>query len=201
MIDNIRNEITLQSLSTEASSRKAQSYFANNVQPSVEQMPTTSTSLVNKGKSRQTSSLSEESPLKNGLHSKKSLDTAKSSVPSTSDSSSCLPNELPSSSLPTLYSEAVINKGAMSLNSEDDSEDDSADSDSDTIAPKSKDLEKDITEDDSDSDSNSMTSEEVGFVYDLWRRIPEEKSAWASMASLRDEFKRQGVITTQKSQH
>ena len=117
MIDNIQNEITLQLISTGASERLARSYLPNDAQPSEVEVPTTSTSLINKGKSRQASSLSEESP-----------DTAKSSEPSMSDSSSCLPNELPSSSLPSppLHSVAVSND-AISVNLEDDTEDDSSD--------------------------------------------------------------------------
>lgn len=174
MIENKRIEITLQLLSTEASTRLAQSYLPNNAQPSV-MVPTTRTSLFNKGKSRQASSLSEESSLENGPHSKKSLDTAKSSEsePSTSDLKSYPPNEMPSSSLPPIYSEAV-NNGAISVNSGDD------------------------TEDYSGSDSN-MTPEEVEAVYDLWRQMPEqpeELSPWASTASLLDKLR--GVITRQK---
>ena len=177
MIDNIQNEITLQSLSTDASERQTESYLPNNAQPSVEEVPTTNTSPRNKGKSRQVYSPSEESFLKNGPHSKKSLDTVKSSEPTTSDSYSRLLNELPFSSLPPLHSEAASND-AISMNSE-----------------------RDITEDDSDSDSNSMTPEEVGFVYDLWRQIPEEPSPWESTASLLDKLKHRGVISRQKLQH
>jgi len=97
-------------LSTDASKRRARSYLPKNAA----QVPTTNTSEspLNKGESRQASSLSEESPLKHGPHS---IDTAKSSEsePSTgmSDSSSsscqCLPKLPPSTSLPPLYSEAV----------------------------------------------------------------------------------------------
>ena len=60
---------------------------------------------------------------------------------------------------------------------------------------------EDDTEDDSgfDSDSNSMMApEEVEAVYNIWRQIPEEKSPWASTASLLDKFR--GEITGQKPQ-
>jgi len=130
-----------QRLSTEASRRKIELCLLNNAaaQPSAVRVPATSTSLLNKGKSRQESSLSEESPLENGPHSKNFLDTAKSSQPSTSDSNSYLLNEPQLSSslqVPPLYSEA---DGAISVNLEDDTED----------------------------DSNDMCQEEVGYVYNL----------------------------------
>jgi len=80
-------------------------------QPSAVPVPATSTSLHKKGKSRQESSLSEESPLENGPHSIKFLDTNE-------------PQLSPSLQVPPLYSEAV-NDGA-SVNLEDD-EDDSKD--------------------------------------------------------------------------
>ena len=187
MLEIIQNENTLQLLSTEASTRKAQSYLPNNAQPSVVEVtvPSSSTSLLNKGKSTHASILSEEPPLENGPHSKKTLqfDTGKSSEsdsdPSTSYSSSCLPKELPSSSLPPLYSEAVGN-GAISVNLEDDTEDNL---DSDSIY------------------SNNMTPEEVEAVYNLWRQMPEEQSPWASTTYLLDKLR--GVITRQseKPQH
>lgn len=164
LIDNIKNEITLQLLSTEASERKARLCLSNtgNVQPSVQVPTTPSASLLNKGKSRQLSSLSEESPLQNGSHSMKSLDTEpeKSSGPSTSDASGCLLNELPSSEsshLP-LYSEADISD-AISVNLEDD------------------------TEGDLGSDLNSIAPEKVRAKYNLLvcRQITEEQcKAWAS---------------------
>ena len=42
MIENRQNEINLQRLSTEASTRKAESYLPNNEQPSAVQVPATS---------------------------------------------------------------------------------------------------------------------------------------------------------------
>ena len=172
MIENIPNEIALQLLSTETSMRKIQ-LSRDSAQPSG--VPATSTSPLNKGKSRQESSLSEESPL-NEQPSNKSLDTAKSSQPSTSGSleSSCLPNEpllQPSSSLqvPPLYSEAV-NDGDISINLEDDKED----------------------------DWNDMAPEEVGAWYKLWRQFPEEKNPWESTASLLrlEKLRAQGTVIT-----
>ena len=109
-------------LSTEASARKLRSFSPNNAQPSAGEVPTTSTSLSNKGKSRQESKLSEEWALKNGPHSKKSLDTlvdtAKSSEPSTSDSSN------------------VLNNGAIRVNLEDTQDDSDSDSDSNHLTPE-----------------------------------------------------------------
>ena len=171
----------MQYLSTEASSKKLESCY--NAQKSAVQVPATSTSPLNKGKSRQESSLSEESL----------LDTAKSSESSTSDSlassGSCLPNELqtssshnsdhplPSSSRqdPPLYSESEGDNDAISVNLEDDS--------------------------DCDDGSNDMTLEEVQAVYNFWRQIPEEPSPWASQASFRDKFRRRRVLTKQNRQH
>ena len=132
----------------------------NNAQPSGE--PAMSTSPPNNGKSRQESSLSEESPL-NEQPSNKSPDTAKSSQPSTSGSleSSCLPKEpllQPSSSLqvPPLYSEAV-NDGDISFNWEDDKED----------------------------DWNDMAHEEVEALYkSLRHQIPEKRKALGSQQPL-----------------
>lgn len=190
-IDNIQNEITLQYLSTEASTRRASESYSsspNNSQPSVVRVPTTSSSPLDKGKSRQSSSLSEvseESQLMNHdePHSISSLDTAASLEPGPStgvmmsDSSSCLTNELPpSTSLPPLYSEAA-NIGAINVSSEDDSEDDSG----------------------SDSESNNLAPEEVEAVYNFWRQLPEEQCPWASRASLNDRLRLRGLIT--KPQH
>ena len=146
----------------------------NNAQPSGEPATSTQASPPNNGKSRQESSLSEESPL-NEQPSNKSPDTAKSSQPSTSSSleSSCLPNEpllQPSSSLqvPPLYSEAV-NDGDIS-NLEDDKED----------------------------DWNDMAPEEVETLYKLWRQIPDEKNPWESTASLLrlEKLRAQGTVIT-----
>ena len=135
----------------------------NNAQPSGEPATSTQASPPNNGKSRQESSLSEESPL-NEQPSNKSPDTAKSSQPSTSGSleSSCLPNDSepllqPSSSLqvPPLYSEAV-NDGDIS-NLEDDKED----------------------------DWNDMAPEEVEALYKLLRhQIPEKRKALGSQQPL-----------------
>ena len=192
MIESIHNEISLQGLSTEASTRRVRLCLLNNAQTSAVQVPATSTSPLNKGKSRQESSLSEESLLPvNGPHSKNFLDTAKSSQLSTSDSlassGSCLPNEpqtssshnsdhpLPSSSLqdPPLYSESEGDDDATSVNSEDDTDD----------------------------ESNDMALEEVQAVYNKWRQIPVEQSPWASTASLLDKFKRLGILTKENLQH
>ena len=144
-----------------------------NAQPSGE--PATSTSPPNKGKSRQESSLSEESPL-NEQPSNKSLDTAKSSQPSTSDSvlastGNCLPNESQLSSslqVPPLYSEAVNDDASIYL------------------------------EDDKEYDSNDVADEEVEALYKLWRQIPDEKNPWASTASLLrlEKLRAQGTVIT-----
>ena len=150
-------------------------------EPSAVQVPATSTSPLNKGKSRQDSSLSEDSLLPvNGPHSKNFLDTAKSSQSSTSDSlassGSCLPNEPQTSSSfqdPPLYSESEGDNDAISVNLEDDTDD----------------------------DSNDMTLEEVQAVYNKWRQIPEEQSPWASTASLLDKFRRLGILTKENLQH
>jgi hypothetical protein len=156
---------------------EAQSYSPNNAQPSVGvPVPTTSTSLPNKGKSPQASSLSEESPLNDGPHSKNSLDTTTSSELGTSDSSNCLPNELPSCSLPHLNSEGDIND-AISVNLEDDTDS--------------------VDNSESDSDSNNLAPEpleEAGVIYDLFRQMPEEQCPWASTASLLDKLRAQGLI-------
>ena len=145
----------------------------NNAQPSGE--PAMSTSPPNNGKSRQESSLSEESPL-NDQPSNKSPDTSKSSQPSTSGSleSSCLPNDSepllqPSSSLqvPPLYSEA-INDGDISFNLEDDKED----------------------------GWNDVAAGEVEALYKLWRQIPDERNPWESTASLLDKLRARGEIIT-----
>ena len=156
MIENKHNEISLQDLSTEASARKLRLCLLNNAQTSAVHVPATSTSPQNKGKSRQESSLSEESPR-----------------PSTSgplaSSGSCLPNKpqtlsshnsdhpLPSPGLqvPPLYSEREGDNDAISVNSEDDTED----------------------------DSNDVSLEEVQAVYNKWRQIPEEQSPCASTAT------------------
>ena len=172
MIDNMQNEITLQYLSTEASTRRAQSYLPINAA----EVSTTNTSesLLSKGKSLpQASSLSEVSPLTNEPHS---IDTAsaKSSEPSTgmSDSSS----RPPSTSLPPLYSEAV-SSGATRVNSEDDMEDDSG----------------------SDSETNNTALErEVEALYNLWRQMPdsaEEQSQGLGVnSSLLDKLR--GIMTS-----
>ena len=126
IVDNIQNETTLQSLSTEASTRKAQTYLR----------PTVSGALAH----WQPGPWVARAPLATSV---------------TTRSTSC-------------------NHNALSVNLEDD------------------------TEDDSGSDSNSMAPEEVEAVYNIWRQIPEEKSPWASTASLLDKLR--GVITRQKPQ-
>ena len=148
----------------------------NNAEPSAaaQEPATSTTTLLNKGKSREECSLSKGSPLKNGPHSKKFFDTAKLSQPSTSDllasSGSCLPNEsqtsfsrnsdhpLPSPSLQDLplYSESEgDNDAILSVNLEDDTED----------------------------DSNDVALDEVQAVYNIWRQIPEEQNPCASTAT------------------
>ena len=138
----------------------------NNAQTSAERVPPQTSavrvpatsiseiSLHNKGKSRQETSLSEESPLMNRPHWKKFLDTAKSSQPSTSDSvlastGNCLPNESQLSSsilVLTLHSEAVNDEANVDLR------------------------------EDKEDDSNDMTPEEVQALCKLLRRqIPEKK--------------------------
>ena len=163
MIEDIHNENSLQGLSTGASKRKLQSY-----------RPATSTSPLNKGKSRQESTLSEESP-------------RQSTSDSLASSGSCLSNELqtssghnrdhplPSSSLqdPPLYTESEGDDDATSVNSEDDTDD----------------------------ESNDMALEEVQAVYNKWRQIPVEQSPWASTASLLDKLRRRGVLTKENLQH
>ena len=178
MIENIQNEIALQYLSTEASARKLLR-LRDNAQTSAAQEPATSTatSQLNKGKFREECSLSKESPLKNGPHSKKFYDTAKLSQPSTlASSGSYLPNEPQTSSIlrdPPLYSESEgENESAINVSLEDETGD----------------------------DSNNIALEEVQAVYNFWRQIPEEQCPWASTASLLDKLKLRGLITRQNPQ-
>jgi hypothetical protein len=167
------NEITLQSISTKASMRKARWGQSHSAQSSGVWVPaTTDSSLLNNGRSRQASSVGEEPLLENATHLGNLLGIAESSGSSTSDSNNCLPaNELPSTSHPPVYSEAVNDGG--------------------------------IDEDNSGSisGSNNMAPEEVEAVYNLWRQLPEEQCPWASTASLLDKLRARGLIARQNPQH
>ena len=142
-----------------------------NAEPSAVQVPATSTSPLNKGKSRQESTLSEESPRPSTSDSLASSGSCLSNEPQTSSSHNS-DHPLPRQD-PPLYSESEGDNDAISFNLEDETDD----------------------------DSNGMTLEEVEDAYNFWRQIPEEQSPWASTASLLDRLRRRGVLTKQNLQH